>query len=272
MSSLESSRWLSIGEVAEATGLSPDVLRVWERRYGVPKPQRTPSGHRRYDAAELPRLREVAEALAQGLRPSGVLNVARFEGPPALPRAETLCEWDPVRWRQAWGLTQARLNLDGLRRIEQQLNALERAESLGALDPGEGAWIVEQVLDVLAEIPNPPSPWRVVVHASVIGGRFTEVRSGLVAAAFRLQHIPTLALRRPWPVQAFAAFAEEAGVSQVVVPLAFDGRTKACREGIRTLRAQLPERIEMWVCGPGRSRAPREKGIEAHCGVREHQA
>ena len=33
--------------VAERTGLTQDVLRVWERRYGLPMPHRSPSGHRR---------------------------------------------------------------------------------------------------------------------------------------------------------------------------------------------------------------------------------
>tara|TARA_R110002072_G_scaffold2288_15_gene18990 strand:- start:4291 stop:5205 length:915 start_codon:yes stop_codon:yes gene_type:complete len=61
---------VSIGRLAELTGISPDRLRVWERRYGRPRPIRLESGHRRYEHDEVLILRQVAELLAQG-RPVG---------------------------------------------------------------------------------------------------------------------------------------------------------------------------------------------------------
>lgn len=51
-----------IGVVAERTGLSEEVIRAWERRYGVLTPQRTSTGYRVYtedDVALLLRLREL---------------------------------------------------------------------------------------------------------------------------------------------------------------------------------------------------------------------
>jgi DNA-binding transcriptional MerR regulator/methylmalonyl-CoA mutase cobalamin-binding subunit len=45
-----------IGVVAERTGLSPDVLRVWERRYGVVEPTRSAGGQRVYSDADIERL------------------------------------------------------------------------------------------------------------------------------------------------------------------------------------------------------------------------
>ena len=58
--------------VVRRTGLTADVLRAWERRYGVVSPKRTPSGYRLYDdqaIATLVRVRELTEtgaALADG--------------------------------------------------------------------------------------------------------------------------------------------------------------------------------------------------------------
>ncbi|HEX2716792.1 MAG TPA: cobalamin-dependent protein [Gemmatimonadaceae bacterium] len=46
-----------IAVVAERTGLSPDVLRVWERRYGAVHPTRTAGGERLYSDADIHRLR-----------------------------------------------------------------------------------------------------------------------------------------------------------------------------------------------------------------------
>lgn len=74
---------LSIGAVARATGLSPDTLRVWQKRYGFPVPQRRPSGHRLYSLADVRRLRRISEALARGHRPGQVVALAE-------PRLESL--------------------------------------------------------------------------------------------------------------------------------------------------------------------------------------
>jgi DNA-binding transcriptional MerR regulator len=39
--------------VVQETGLKPDTLRAWERRYGQPQPQRTLGGHRLYSQQDI---------------------------------------------------------------------------------------------------------------------------------------------------------------------------------------------------------------------------
>ncbi|HYO41541.1 MAG TPA: DICT sensory domain-containing protein [Nocardioidaceae bacterium] len=58
---------LSIGDLAERTGVPAGTLRTWELRYGLPVPRREAGGHRRYglDAVEL--VREAARQRAGGL-------------------------------------------------------------------------------------------------------------------------------------------------------------------------------------------------------------
>jgi hypothetical protein len=46
-----------IGAVARLTGIAPDTLRIWERRYAAVTPQRSPRGGRLYSAGDLERLR-----------------------------------------------------------------------------------------------------------------------------------------------------------------------------------------------------------------------
>jgi MerR family transcriptional regulator, light-induced transcriptional regulator len=52
--------------VAERTGLSLDVLRVWERRYGVVEPARDEAGRRLYTDLDVERLRLLAQAVSAG--------------------------------------------------------------------------------------------------------------------------------------------------------------------------------------------------------------
>jgi MerR family transcriptional regulator, light-induced transcriptional regulator len=49
-----------IGVACDRTGLSPHVLRVWERRYAAVEPTRTNGGHRLYSDADIERLRLLA--------------------------------------------------------------------------------------------------------------------------------------------------------------------------------------------------------------------
>ncbi len=56
-----------IGMVATLTGLPVDVIRVWERRYGLPQPARSVGGHRLYRPRDVALLRRAAALRAQGL-------------------------------------------------------------------------------------------------------------------------------------------------------------------------------------------------------------
>ncbi|UCG85689.1 MAG: MerR family transcriptional regulator [Gemmatimonadota bacterium] len=54
--------------VARRSGLTPDVLRAWEKRYGVVTPARSAGGRRLYSDSDVDRLRLIQEALACGRR------------------------------------------------------------------------------------------------------------------------------------------------------------------------------------------------------------
>jgi MerR family transcriptional regulator, light-induced transcriptional regulator len=55
-----------IHRVAKLTGLSKDVIRVWERRYGLVKPSRSANRYREYSDEELALLRFVKAQMEQG--------------------------------------------------------------------------------------------------------------------------------------------------------------------------------------------------------------
>ena len=57
-----------VGAVSKLTGLSPHVLRAWERRYGVVEPLRSEGGTRRYRESDLEKLRLVKAAVDAGHR------------------------------------------------------------------------------------------------------------------------------------------------------------------------------------------------------------
>ncbi len=53
--------------VVRETGLKPDTIRAWERRYGVPKPRRTSGGHRMYSQRDIDLLKWMNARQHEGL-------------------------------------------------------------------------------------------------------------------------------------------------------------------------------------------------------------
>jgi DICT domain-containing protein len=59
---------LGIGDLARRTGLTPQVIRAWETRFGFPVPARTDGGRRRYDAVDVARIQRVVALKDSGVR------------------------------------------------------------------------------------------------------------------------------------------------------------------------------------------------------------
>ncbi|HEY2259029.1 MAG TPA: MerR family DNA-binding transcriptional regulator [Solirubrobacteraceae bacterium] len=67
-------RYLKTSEAAALLNVSPNTLRAWERRFGFPKPQRSPGKHRLFTHGEIAALRD---ALQEGLSISSAVSRAR---------------------------------------------------------------------------------------------------------------------------------------------------------------------------------------------------
>lgn len=95
--------------VLQETGIGADTLRAWERRYGLPKPQRTPGGHRLYSRRDIDLVKWLVARQAEGLSISRAVhrwNELAEAGEDPLAQA-------PMRLGQALGRSPAKL--DGLR-------------------------------------------------------------------------------------------------------------------------------------------------------------
>ena len=76
----------SIAAVERDTGLSKDVLRMWERRYGFPVPERDANGERAYPAEQVERLRLIKRLMDQGHRPGRLIAASSEELALLVPR------------------------------------------------------------------------------------------------------------------------------------------------------------------------------------------
>jgi methanogenic corrinoid protein MtbC1 len=69
-----------------ATGVSESRLRTWERRYGIPSPNRSSTGRRLYEEGDLEVIRRMAALVESGISPVEAALAARLEA--AIPAEE----------------------------------------------------------------------------------------------------------------------------------------------------------------------------------------
>lgn len=74
--SVQTSITLNISAAERDTGLSKDTLRVWERRYGFPQPDRDAFGERAYPLEQIERLRVIRRLLDGGHRPGKLMALS----------------------------------------------------------------------------------------------------------------------------------------------------------------------------------------------------
>jgi len=95
----------NLGYVVRETNIKADTLRAWERRYGLPTPQRTEGGHRLYSQGDVDTVRWLMARQAEGLTISKAVKLwhSRVESGEVLPvrniNEESLREESPALYR-----------------------------------------------------------------------------------------------------------------------------------------------------------------------------
>src|SRR3954470_11394904 len=82
---------LRIGELSRRTGVSPELLRQWERRYDLLHPTRSPGGLRLYSLDDLERVRLMARHIADGVaarEAAALASTATLAAPPEVGAAD----------------------------------------------------------------------------------------------------------------------------------------------------------------------------------------
>ena len=69
----------SISDISRIAGIPKDLLRMWERRYGYPKPERNGNGDRIYSNAQLHKLILIRQLVEQGRRPGKLVGLELSE-------------------------------------------------------------------------------------------------------------------------------------------------------------------------------------------------
>ena len=276
----------NIAAVERDTGLSKDVLRVWERRYGFPVPARDDHGERIYPAEQVERLRLVKRLMDAGHRPGKLLATPteelntlaprRPEPPRAASGADAAAELgdlislikqhDGAAFQQAM---QQRLARQGLERFVQDTVApLTRQVGIsweeGSIEVFEEHLFTELTKRLLrqaiASLPGGKRSPRIVLTSvpdepHVLGLLMAE-------ALFALEGAECIPLGTQMPLLEIvrAAAAHRADIVALSFSVAFPKRQIPGL--LQQLRAVLPTGVALWAGGGGVKRLPEVTGVE----------
>jgi MerR family transcriptional regulator, light-induced transcriptional regulator len=131
---VETQGYLRIGELSRRTGVTPELLRAWERRYGLLHPARSSGGFRLYSEADERRVELMRAHLRSGLAAAEAARRAAGEAATAPGAAEN-------------GTAELE---DAARSLRSALDSFAEADGQAALDRLLGSFTIETVLrDVL---------------------------------------------------------------------------------------------------------------------------
>ncbi len=96
---------LRIGELSRRTGIGPDTLRAWERRYGVLRPARSEGGFRLYGQEDEARVEAMKALIDRGVSAAESARLVAADSEPVAgpgePLAATAQQADATRLREA---------------------------------------------------------------------------------------------------------------------------------------------------------------------------
>jgi DNA-binding transcriptional MerR regulator/methylmalonyl-CoA mutase cobalamin-binding subunit len=271
---------LSIGDICSETGLSADVVRVWERRYGFPMPLRLPSGHRRYRREDLHRLRLMAEAVAQGYRPAVVARSAEAELKRLLAP-----EGHPVV--EALFLAVVAMDTEGIRRLLREalgrlpwkpflqqvvsplLDRVGMAWADGSLGVHQEHLLTEILEDFLRELRQgcQPRPGQGIVLLATLPGERHRLGLLMAALAYAAAGLRTELLGVDLPVASIAHAARTLKVDRVAVSLSIQSSGETARRLLMDLKDRLPRECRLLIGGQGAARTRKIEGVERRSGL-----
>ena len=274
----------SIAAVERDTGLSKDVLRMWERRYGFPDPQRDANGERAYPSAQVERLRLIKRLMDQGHRPGKLMGSTDDELGALAPRRqqaahettdttagelnellELIKKHDAGAYQQTM---QQRLARQGLQHFVQDIVApltrrVGEAWEDGSFEVFEEHLFTELTKRLLRQaIANLPGSKRTPrVLLTSVPDEPHVIGLLMVEALFTLEGAECIPLGTQMPLLeiARAAAAHQADIVALSFSTAFPQRQIPGL--LQQLRMVLPATISLWVGGGGAARLNKIDGV-----------
>lgn len=274
--------------VVRRTGLTPELLRIWEKRYGLVEPGRTETGRRVYSDEDIERLRLVRrvtqsgrrvgevselstpalEALAredernQDPKPSGEpVGSSVAKGGAVAPVASPVVEdcMAAIRDLDALGLegmlNRSLLTQGSIGFIEEIVSPLARtigehweAGRLDAYSEHLATGVIRQVVTRIFAWAH-PDPAAPVLIVTTPAGQRHEIGAILAAATAQTDAWTVLFLGSDLPARDIARAAEQARAAAVALSIVYPYDDSALKAELSDLHRRLPKDVSLFIGG-----------------------
>ncbi|MCG1043495.1 MerR family transcriptional regulator [Mycetohabitans sp. B8] len=271
---------VGIGALAHEIGLTRDTLRVWERRYGFPRPLRNTGGERLYPAEQVRKLRLVKQLLDVGHRPGNVLphpepvlrEMVRQSTPvsrhvdlaPLLELIDTE-RWTALRDELMWRL--ARVGIERfIDEIAIPLGARVGHASVGGSPRATHAPALGQVLqDVFrraVRLLTDGARGRPCALLAAVPGAAHDVQLAMMEVLFVLARCRCAVMSAGVSLDEIADAARASDVDMVVLSMAAAPDAASAARAADELQTRLPPQVQLWTCGGNVPRRLARQGIQ----------
>ena len=270
--------------VARLTGLSPDIIRAWERRYAVVSPVRGPRGARLYSGADVSRLRllgtlvargrsigdvaalgpEALGALVQGEAAARVTTVAGTSGEDPIAQVlAALGRFDSAAVDRLLGESLfalgasafvSRIGAPLLERIGEQW---EKGE-LSVAEEHIASATIRSLFGGLIRMQLPGRPPSFLLAAP--SGERHELGLSMVALQCLHAGLAVAYAGVDLPAEEIVAAARRSNVPVVGLSLVSGTNRPTAVEQVRRVEAELPPRVEIWLGGRDAAAVAQELG------------
>jgi DNA-binding transcriptional MerR regulator/methylmalonyl-CoA mutase cobalamin-binding subunit len=268
-----SERTYRIHIAAKLSGVRVELIRAWERRYGVPAPERTPSGYRMYTEQDVALLKRLKQLTEEGVSISEAVRLVSPRPPEAPARqvdaqvevsATRVQGWRTAMLEAAQANDQLRMSrvLDEVFSALPPLKALEEVLAPVQYEVGE-RWSVGTLTVAQEHMVSQVVRARVVslLHAAPRneGARHTvlacfpeeEHEVGLLGVALRLRHggrrVTLLGQRTP--AKDLARLVHQLRPDFVGLSAVTDPGPEAFARQLGEVLEALPPGVPVWVGG-----------------------
>jgi MerR family transcriptional regulator, light-induced transcriptional regulator len=271
---------LSIASVERETGLSKDTLRVWERRYRFPLPQRDDAGERTYPPDQVEKLRLIKNLMDRGYRPGKLVGeepdtlraLAAEASPPDVPdglaRFIGLCRQhrvDELRQELAQSLLRMGLHAFVTEVVAPLTNLVGNEWANGRLAVFEEHLYTEATQAVLrqaiATVPASHMRRAPVVLLSTIPREPHTLGLLMAEAILTLEGAHCISLGAQTPVSEITQAALSQSADIVALSFSSSAPPAHVLQALSDLRAALPPAVEIWTGGHCRALDRRAPGI-----------
>lgn len=289
--SLSSGPGLPIASVERETGLSKDTLRVWERRYGFPTPERDANGERLYAPVQVRRLAQIKRLMDRGYRPGKLMSLDEAAllaldetrstaSASASPDDRQLDAWlDLVKTHDSEALQRAfhrEMAKRGMARFVQDIvapliarvgEAWSRNE-LGVFEEHLFSQHLEKLFRTALANMTPQAGHPRVLLTTLSGEEHT-LGLLMVEALLVVEDAFPVLLGPQTPIDEIVRAAQIKDVDAVCLSFSTAYSPVLAAQGLRDLRQMLPADTQVWAGGYGVK--PIRKPIEGVCLVPEFQ-